>query len=97
MLQVKIDVQEGITQELRRIQRDLRQVPQDGVREFIALTPVRSGNARRKTSLKNNDTILANYAYAERLDDGYSNQAPRGMTVPFEVWLKKRLNKIFGR
>jgi hypothetical protein len=39
------------------------------------------GNARRKTTLKN-DTIHANYAYATRLDNGWSKQSPNGMSKP---------------
>lgn len=48
---------------------------------FVSITPKRSGNARRSTKLENN-TIDADYAYAERLDQGYSKQAPRGMSDP---------------
>lgn len=39
------------------------------------------GNARRKTVVKNNE-IQANYPYAQRLEEGYSSQAPKGMTEP---------------
>jgi hypothetical protein len=39
------------------------------------------GNARRKTVLKGNE-IQANYPYAQRLEEGYSSQAPNGMTEP---------------
>ena len=39
------------------------------------------GNARRKTVLKGNE-IQANYPYAKRLEEGYSSQAPDGMTEP---------------
>jgi hypothetical protein len=39
------------------------------------------GNARRKTVLKDNE-IQANYPYAQRLEEGYSSQAPNGMTEP---------------
>lgn len=46
-----------------------------------AETPVRSGNARRNTKYKQ-DEIHANYAYAKRLDEGYSKKAPDGMSKP---------------
>jgi hypothetical protein len=39
------------------------------------------GNARRNTVLRGND-IEANYPYAQRLEEGYSSQAPKGMTEP---------------
>jgi len=44
-------------------------------------TPVASGNARRKT-IKKRNTIVSNYAYAGRLNEGYSKQAPKGFTQP---------------
>lgn len=40
---------------------------------FKDFTPVRGGNAKRKTRLKG-DQIEANYPYAKRLDEGYSKQ-----------------------
>lgn len=46
-----------------------------------AETPVRSGNARRNTKYKQ-DEIHANYAYAKRLDEGYSKKSPDGMSKP---------------
>jgi len=48
---------------------------------FVRNTPIRSGNARRNTN-KSTNTIDANYPYAQRLEQGYSKQAPRGMTEP---------------
>lgn len=48
---------------------------------FVRNTPVRSGNARRNTR-KSSNSIDANYAYAQRLEQGYSRQAPKGMTEP---------------
>jgi len=63
---------------------------QVGYQEFVKNTPVKTGNARRSTSLQGNQ-INANYNYAEVLDQGRgfrdgqmrgSVQAPRGMTEP---------------
>lgn len=48
---------------------------------FVKNTPIRSGNARRKTK-KSGNSIDANYPYAQRLEEGYSKQAPKGMTEP---------------
>ena len=48
---------------------------------YKKLTPKRSGNARNKTK-KGKDGINLNYPYAKRLEDGYSRQAPSGMTDP---------------
>lgn len=44
-------------------------------------TPVASGNARNKT-IKKRNKIVSNYAYAGRLNEGYSRQAPQGFTKP---------------
>tara|TARA_R100001510_G_C7572090_1_gene148108 strand:- start:465 stop:752 length:288 start_codon:yes stop_codon:yes gene_type:complete len=44
-------------------------------------TPVRGGNARNKTKLRKN-TIRSDYGYADRLDNGWSKQAPNGFTEP---------------
>lgn len=46
-------------------------------------TPIKSGNARKSTKLQNkNRKIHSNYAYAGRLDEGWSKQAPKGFTDP---------------
>lgn len=55
---------------------------------FREITPIRSGNARQNTNLQGN-RIFADYPYAERLDQGYSKQAPEGMTKPTEEFIKK--------
>lgn len=59
---------------------------------FRDKTPVRSGNAQRRTRLSG-DEIQANYAYAQRLDSGYSTQAPEGMTKPTEKFIRDYINK----
>ena len=51
-------------------------------------TPKLSGNARRNTKLSG-DRILAQYPYAQRLDQGYSKQAPDGMSTPTTEYIKK--------
>ncbi len=59
---------------------------------FRDITPVRTGNAQRRTRLSG-DEIRADYAYAQRLDDGWSRQAPRGMTEPTERFIQDYINK----
>jgi len=59
---------------------------------FRAETPVRSGNARSSTRLQG-DEIQADYAYAQRLDAGYSRQSPRGMTAPTEKFIQEYIRK----
>jgi hypothetical protein len=60
---------------------------------FKKVTPVNKGNARRNTKLitnvPNKTTILADYAYAGKLEEGSSDQAPEGMTKPAITYIKK--------
>lgn len=87
-------VKDGITPDLMASQRQLDRVPLGAYRIFRSHTPIKSGNARRRTTLEGT-TISANYQYATRLDKGASNQAPDGMTKPTKAYLKKTLDKIF--
>ena len=63
-----------------------------GVPGNLKGTPRDSGNARRNTKLSGN-TILAQYPYAGRLDDGYSSQAPDGMSNPTAEYISKYIDK----
>lgn len=96
MIKVDIRLDDRVTKELDSIQRQLRAYPQEALTEFKRLTPIDRGNARRRTTLKN-DKIEANYPYATRLDQGWSKQAPKGMTEPFLQWVQKKVKKIFGK
>ena len=71
-------------------------LPKEAYDYFVDSTPIRTGNARRSTRLRGN-TIDANYAYAERLDDGYSRQAPKGMSEPTEKFLQTRIDNLIGK
>ena len=96
---LKMDVRvtkDEIGVRLKGIRSNLAKLPADGVQEFKKLTPIDTGNARRKTTLQNKTTIKANYPYAERLDKGWSKQAPTGMVKPFEKWIVSQVKKIFG-
>jgi len=86
----------NITPSLQRIQKRLAALPQLAYKEFVRVTPVRSGNARRNTKL-DKDTIVAAYPYAQRLDEGYSKQAPQGMTKPTEDFIRKEIAKIMRK
>jgi hypothetical protein len=76
--------------------KQLAELPEQALNEFVKNTPVRSGRARRSTRLTRN-IIRADYPYAGRLDDGYSQQSPRGMTKPTEEFITKRFKQIFGK
>lgn len=78
---------------VKSIQKKLNKLPSEAYDEFRANTPYRSGNAYRNTTLRGN-TIDARYPYAQRLDDGYSQLKPDGMTKPTLAFVKKRLKQI---
>lgn len=85
--------QKQIASKLNRKVKDLQQVAQKGHVHFKSITPIRSGNARRKTVL-NRGNIEANYPYAVRLDQGWSRQAPQGMVKPTIEYMRKLVQKI---
>jgi hypothetical protein len=71
-------------------------LPKEALDYFVDSTPIRTGNARRSTRLRGN-TIDADYNYAERLDEGYSRQSPKGMSGPTEKFLQKRIDDLIGK
>ena len=77
--------------------RAVDQLVQDAYDHFVSITPVRSGNARRNTNLQGRSTITADYPYAERLDTGWSRQAPEGMTAPTEEFIAQQAEQLAGR
>lgn len=77
-----------------RMVQQLSQLPTQAADYFRSITPIRSGNARRNTRLQGKNVIIGDYPYAERLDQGYSDQAPEGMTQPTEQWINKKLRDI---
>ena len=97
MIDVNIKIDDGMKQPLQNMIKELQQYPKDAEAKFVSLTPIRSGNARNHTRLRGNSTIEANYPYAQRLDNGWSKQAPAGMTKPFEAWVKQKVKQIFGK
>ena len=75
-----------------QIQAKVDKVPKQAFAFWRKITPKRTGNARRKTSLKGN-TIYARYPYAQRLDEGWSKQSPEGMSKPTFEYIKRILGK----
>lgn len=81
-------------------------ITQEAYKKFVDVTPVATGNAKRKTR-KTGNSIDANYAYANVLDKGRhmtskgmrgSNQAPEGMSKPtidhIRSYVKQKLGII---
>lgn len=72
---------------------------------FVKNTPVDTGNARRRTE-KHQDSIIANYAYAQVLEKGRgfrdgqmrgSSQAPKGMSSPTIDYIRQYIQRKLGR
>lgn len=91
---LKVDIKTNINKTLKSMQRKIDNIPNDAYKFFVKETPIRSGNARRKTTLKNKKIIDANYPYAQRLDEGYSKQSPQGMTEPTMDFIADEFVKI---
>jgi len=82
-----------ISPSIKKMKVALEQLPRQAYVEWVKDTPIRSGNARRKTRL-NKNTIESQYPYAQRLDEGWSKQAPKGMTDPVTKFVEAQLRKI---
>ena len=95
MISLKIGVDKISTNVKKKIAQ-LNAVPGQAYTFFRAHTPIKTGNARSRTTLKK-DTIVAAYPYAKPLDDGRSRQAPDGMSKPTEAFVKNTTDKIMKR
>ena len=73
-----------------RIVAKLDKLPNEAYTFWKKKTPIKTGNARRRTRLQGNK-IKANYNYAVPLDKGWSRQAPKGMSKPTEEYIEKYL------
>jgi hypothetical protein len=102
MITMDVKFNNQISKMTQRLIKKFDALPKEAYQEFVKNTPVRTGNARRSTKLRNG-IIEADYQYAEVLDKGRhmttrgargSDQAPRGMTKPTEEFVKKRTQQI---
>jgi hypothetical protein len=84
----KIDLT-NLNKKIKSIASLKKEIIKEMLPVFVGYTPVKTGNARRNTTIQN-DQIVANYNYAAKLDQGSSRQAPNGMTEP----TKKQMIKI---
>ena len=96
MAKVRFEVTDGDV--LRMFEENIRTLTpkllDDTYKFFVKATPKKSGNARRNTKLNNQkNTIEADYAYAGRLNNGWSKQAPNGMTEPAIEFMKRSVSK----
>lgn len=89
-------IRDSMSASLERIQQRLDLLPAQAYKYWVSVTPVRTGNARRKTKLRG-DTIDANYQYAVPLDQGWSRQAPEGMSKPTENYIKREMRSTLRK
>ena len=85
--------QQNASRKLRSRKNALSRIPRKGYDFFVKETPIRTGNAKRRTKFVKGDTIDANYPYAERLDTGYSKQAPLGMSIPTFAYIRRLVRR----
>ena len=86
---------QAIARKIDNITDELDDVPAQAYNFFREQTPIRTGNARRRTSFRGNK-INAKYPYAQRLNQGWSRQAPDGMTEPTVQFIRNRVRRIIG-
>jgi hypothetical protein len=95
---IKVTIKSNLTENLEQFKQVSRLVAKDAYDLFVQATPKGDpstwknpkaapknyvpGNARRKTTMDSATSFTADYPYAERLDQGWSNQAPKGMVEP---------------
>lgn len=90
------------TRDFDNLIKEMEKIPAQAVQEagvyFKNVTPVRTGNARNRTKTNiGAKAIEANYGYAGRLDEGYSRQAPQGMSDPTIARLDKIVDEMVRR
>lgn len=93
MIKVEVKGFDQVTKDLKSIRNRVRDIPRLAYRKFVELTPEDTGNARRKT-IQRGRFIEANYPYAERLDKGWSRQAPEGMVKPTQEYIQQLVDQI---
>jgi len=89
-------VKNTMTPSLKRITNALDKLPAEAHKVFKGETPIKTGNARKRTRLQG-EVIKADYKYATELDAGKSRQAPEGMSKPTEEYITKRVKAIMRK
>lgn len=86
-----------VTASLDKIAAELdKKLAQLAYEHWKKITPIDKGNARRRTRLQNS-SIVAAYPYAQRLDEGWSKQAPHGMSKPTLRVVERELAKMMRK
>jgi hypothetical protein len=80
-------------QQMTRARQALDDLPEFAETTMKRYTPIRSGNARSNTNLQGN-TVTADYAYAQRLEDNWSPQTNgQGIIAPTEQAIQKEVDR----
>ena len=83
-------------QQMSRARQALDDLPEFAEKTMKAYTPiaaVRGGNARRNTELRGN-RVVADYPYAQRLEDNWSPQTKgQGIIAPTETAIQKEVDR----
>jgi len=80
----------------RRSQQLIQQISQDVLVTVKKYTPIRKGTARRAWHLQRQNrgiSVINRTPYINRLDEGYSTQAPNGIIAPTLNEITKRRYK----
>jgi hypothetical protein len=84
----------GVMREIQRIvEHEITQYANQTQAVARANTPIKTGNARKNWSNKRDKagfTVENRVPYIERLEEGYSKQAPRGIIGPTLTEIKRR-------
>lgn len=91
-MRINLKVKNTVAQSMAEYSKVAQRVAKKTYTYFSSITPVRTGNARRNTRLRD-QTIEANYNYAGNLDQGSSSQAPQGMSGPSIEFMEKTFNE----
>ena len=89
---VKVDLTQ-FNRQMAKALTALNDLPEFAEDAMKSNTPIRSGNARRNTNLRGNK-VVADYAYAERLENNYSPQTRgQGIIAPTEREIQKEVDR----
>jgi hypothetical protein len=87
----------NIVPHTQRIKRQLQEVPAKAYTEFKKITPIDTGNARRKTNYQSKvdgGAIQGDYPYVNKLNEGSSKQARDGMTRPTIAYIRQLIKRV---
>jgi hypothetical protein len=73
---------------------DLPEFAETTMKANTPIARVNGGNARRNTNLRGNKTVVADYPYAQRLEDNWSPQTKgQGIIAPTEQAIQQEVNR----